>query len=154
MLVRPLVSPRAQTETESGLTLRMAVLTGHGRKGYLIGLLWMGLKKTIYKCIYRSSTLEVGMGDCRELGALVRDPYKIRSRTWSENPPGCCFLCLMMVSAHFLSAMAIYIQRHRFHSCTESASEIRVSSPFLLGNIYEVVVEDNHDGEKADLSRG
>lgn len=56
------------------------------------------------------------------------------------------------MSAHFLPAIAIYIQRHRFHSCIVSDSEIKVSS-LLLGKIYKVVVESNSGG-KADLCRG
>jgi hypothetical protein len=38
----------------------------------------------------------------------------------------------------------------QLHSCKESASEIRVSSPFCLGKIYKVGFETkNNFGEKA-----
>lgn len=91
------------------------------------------------------------------LGALVRGSYRTRGRSWSENPLQGCLLGLMTVSAHFLSATAIYIQRHRFHSCAECLQVTQIiSPPFSLpisGKTNKVVVQDNC-GTKADSSGG
>lgn len=63
-------------ETEVALTVRMAVITGHGRNGQSFGVLRMGLNKAVYKRITRASILEVSMEAPRNLGALARDPGK------------------------------------------------------------------------------
>lgn len=99
----------------------------------------------------KASISEVSMEDRRELGALPRDPSKT-GQNLGEEPLRSCFVGLVVMSDYFLPAIAIYIQRHRFHSCIVSDSEIKVSS-LLLGKIYKVVVESNSGG-KADLSRG
>lgn len=111
--------------------------------------LGMRLNKTIYKYM-KASISEVSVEDRRKLGALPRDPSKTRQNPVGE-PLRFCFVGLVVISAHFLSAIAIYIQRHWFHSCIVSDSEIKVSS--LFGKIYKVIVEGNSGG-KADLSRG
>lgn len=142
------------TQTKAGLTLRMAVIRKHGGDGRSFWILWMGLSKTIHPSITMASILEVSIEYYRKLKALSRDPYRIWGRNQSENRLGCCFVCLVTVSASFLPAIAIYIQSHRLHRCTERASEWFRNQNFspLLGKIYKIV--EGNSGEKADLSRG
>lgn len=103
----------------------------------------------------RGSHFRSGHGRLWRSGALVRDPCKI----WAQ--PGLRTLLDAVFPAWWRFQPTshqpwLFIFRGTDSTAVQrgplSDSEIRLSSPFLLGNIYKVVVEDNH-GQKADSSR-
>lgn len=144
MLVHGRVSPRALTQ--AGLTIATAVIMGQGGMDALPGFRACDYSKVIPILFWGLSFWKSAWRLTDSLG-----PWP-ETHTGPENP----LTGLVTVSAHFLPAVAIYTQRHEFHSCRESDPEsLRNQRFFSLSRAEDLRSGcGNNRGERADLAEG